>query len=91
MFLNNFATENLLFFLIKKLFLNKKYIDAFIPECAENGEYESIQCYNLFFHECWCVDANGKEIEKTRKSIGKDKKILQYKLVRFVLFRSKYF
>lgn len=43
----------------------------YIPDCDENGEYIIKQCYAfLAVHDCWCVDKNGIEKEKSRVQFG---------------------
>ncbi|NXA51784.1 THYG protein, partial [Nothocercus julius] len=37
--------------------------DLFVPTCTKEGRYEEIQCYA---GECWCLDAQGKEIPDSR-------------------------
>lgn len=38
---------------------------VFVPECDTDGEYESTQCHESSGF-CWCVDAGGNEIPRTR-------------------------
>uniref|UniRef100_G3WK69 Thyroglobulin n=1 Tax=Sarcophilus harrisii TaxID=9305 RepID=G3WK69_SARHA len=37
---------------------------AYTPSCKDNGDYQPVQCQQGGL--CWCVDANGKEIQGTR-------------------------
>lgn len=41
----------------------------FIPKCRENGSYAPIQC--LENNGCWCVNAQGKPIQKTHTKHGR--------------------
>ena len=36
---------------------------AYIPRCRRDGDYESMQCDRQY---CWCVEAQGTEINGTR-------------------------
>lgn len=38
---------------------------VFVPECDTEGEYKSTQCHEASEY-CWCVDAQGNEIPRTR-------------------------
>ncbi|XP_029439267.1 HLA class II histocompatibility antigen gamma chain [Rhinatrema bivittatum] len=38
---------------------------SFSPQCAENGDYLSVQCWRSTGY-CWCVYKNGTEIPETR-------------------------
>ena len=37
-----------------------------VPLCATDGSYKPTQC-NSATGECWCVDAEGREMPETRK------------------------
>ena len=37
----------------------------FVPECDTEGAYQSTQCHESSGF-CWCVDAGGNEIPRTR-------------------------
>ena len=39
-------------------------IGCYIPQCAENCEWEPMQCWSSTGY-CWCVDENGVEIDGT--------------------------
>ncbi|XP_053571924.1 thyroglobulin [Bombina bombina] len=39
-------------------------LDTYVPSCTKDGRYEDIQCNK---NECWCVDDQGKEIERSRR------------------------
>ncbi|OCT77184.1 hypothetical protein XELAEV_18032380mg [Xenopus laevis] len=41
----------------------KRSSEIYIPVCKEDGRYEDIQCSKT---ECWCVDDQGSEIERTK-------------------------
>lgn len=38
---------------------------VFVPECDTDGEFKSTQCHESSGF-CWCVDAGGNEIPRTR-------------------------
>ncbi|XP_034043534.1 nidogen-1-like [Thalassophryne amazonica] len=40
-----------------------------IPQCDEHGAYEPMQCH-AHIRQCWCVDANGREIPNTLTGPG---------------------
>ncbi|XP_048581312.1 uncharacterized protein LOC5512067 isoform X7 [Nematostella vectensis] len=40
---------------------------VFIPQCAENGTYDEVQCYE---GACWCSDPHGYELPGTRSTQG---------------------
>jgi len=43
---------------------------SYVPQCAEDGSYKTIQCHPSTGH-CWCVDKeNGSEHYGTRKGPG---------------------
>ncbi|VDN03811.1 unnamed protein product [Thelazia callipaeda] len=48
---------------------NKTLAKGYIPKCKVNGEFESIQCDDIY---CWCVNQKGVEIigTKTLKKIA---------------------
>ncbi|XP_003792914.1 thyroglobulin [Otolemur garnettii] len=37
----------------------------YVPSCRRNGDYQAVQCQTD--GPCWCVDAQGKEIQGTRQ------------------------
>ncbi|NP_001316486.1 thyroglobulin [Xenopus tropicalis] len=41
----------------------KRSSEIYIPVCKEDGRYNDIQCSKT---ECWCVDDQGREIDRTR-------------------------
>ncbi|KRY60969.1 Mesocentin [Trichinella britovi] len=50
----------------------QKNVEAYLPECDENGDFDSLQCHQ-HAGECWCVDSDtGKEIAGTKKSISEE-------------------
>uniref|UniRef100_A0A4W4G1S0 Testican-3 n=1 Tax=Electrophorus electricus TaxID=8005 RepID=A0A4W4G1S0_ELEEL len=44
----------------------KTLIGAYIPRCAEDGYFKSMQCHGST-GQCWCVDKYGNEIAGSRK------------------------
>ena len=38
---------------------------AYIPQCTDQGEFDSMQCWGST-GECWCVTEAGAEIDNTR-------------------------
>ncbi|XP_072013063.1 uncharacterized protein [Amphiura filiformis] len=44
-------------------------LGAYVPQCAENGDFEVKQCHGSTGH-CWCVNENGEELQGTRKGPG---------------------
>ncbi|KAM8966804.1 thyroglobulin, partial [Pelodytes ibericus] len=38
--------------------------DVYIPSCADNGDFQSVQCQ--VGGQCWCVDSKGREIYGSR-------------------------
>ncbi|KAE8278631.1 Nidogen-2 [Larimichthys crocea] len=44
-------------------------LGAFVPQCDDNGQYTSQQCYSST-GQCWCVDARGEERDGTRTGPG---------------------
>ncbi|XP_075125694.1 saxiphilin-like [Leptodactylus fuscus] len=47
----------------------KTNVEPYVPECDEKGEYRPKQCQGSTGY-CWCVDANGDEIEGRRAQPG---------------------
>ena len=39
-------------------------IGRFVPQCAEDGSYEEVQCYGSTGY-CWCVDVGGNPVVGT--------------------------
>lgn len=44
-------------------------LGQYVPQCDAHGAYESTQCH-ASISQCWCVDANGREIPNTRSGPG---------------------
>ncbi|EDO40371.1 predicted protein, partial [Nematostella vectensis] len=42
-------------------------LDRFVPRCTLDGAYEDVQCQEST-GECWCVDAQGSELDGTRST-----------------------
>merc|ERR1712142_1262103 len=49
---------------------NRGVLGAFIPDCKDDGSYETKQCHGSTGY-CWCVDESGNEIQGTRKGPGR--------------------
>ena len=49
----------------KKEALKLPPLGSFVPQCKSDGSFKEKQCYPST-GQCWCVDKNGREIEKTR-------------------------
>jgi len=49
--------------------VNPMLLGAYTPTCKDDGTYEDKQCHGST-GDCWCVDANGKEIDGSRKLRG---------------------
>merc|ERR1712142_1407236 len=49
---------------------NRGVLGAFIPDCKDDGSYETKQCHGSTGY-CWCVDESGDEIQGTRKGPGR--------------------
>jgi len=45
--------------------MGSRLIGSFVPSCQEDGSYSPKQCHASSGH-CWCVNANGEEIQGTR-------------------------
>ena len=39
-------------------------LGSYVPQCTEDGKYTAQQCHPGTGY-CWCVDANGVEVENT--------------------------
>ena len=46
--------------------INPDILDAFVPQCSEDGWYAKEQCYDFEDRECWCVKRDGDEILDSR-------------------------
>ena len=46
--------------------LNPDILDAFAPQCSEDGWYAKEQCYDFEDRQCWCVARDGDEIPDSR-------------------------
>lgn len=44
----------------------RNLLGAYVPECAENGDFKARQCSGSTGH-CWCVDVQGREIAATKQ------------------------
>ncbi|XP_073319461.1 nidogen-1-like isoform X2 [Pagrus major] len=54
---------------IFSFFRPRPAVGQYVPQCDEHGAYEPTQCHTSI-GQCWCVDANGKEIPNTRTGPG---------------------
>ncbi|KAM4687620.1 thyroglobulin [Discoglossus pictus] len=41
----------------------EKSLETYVPTCTKDGRYQEIQCSK---YECWCVDDQGREVERSR-------------------------
>eukprot|EP00794_Sanderia_malayensis_P014103 gene14103-15576_t len=57
----------------KAFLINKRYptmpLGAYVPQCGEDGAYKDKQCHSSTGF-CWCVDADGNEVNNTRTRLG---------------------
>uniref|UniRef100_A0A8C2Z7R9 Nidogen 1 n=1 Tax=Cyclopterus lumpus TaxID=8103 RepID=A0A8C2Z7R9_CYCLU len=54
---------------ISSFFRPRPAAGLYAPQCDQRGAYESTQCH-ASIEQCWCVDANGREIPNTRTGPG---------------------
>lgn len=48
--------------------LSTGMLGEFVPKCKSNGSFEPVQSHEGYF---WCVDADGKEVNGTRRHFQK--------------------
>ena len=65
--------------------LSTGLLGEFVPKCKSDGSFEPVQFHEGYY---WCVDADGKEVNGTRKHLQKPTCAAQLKSGNFETFNS---